>query len=278
MIKRYHEAPLGVFKQVQQLTDGDYALVHLFETNEKYLEAFKVAVASGRDVILDNSIFELGTAFEGDKYVHWISELNPTWYIVPDCWKNGEVTTEMFFHFVNEYPQLEEKLKCRRIGVAQGWTVEEVTKCYKAIEPYCDMVAFNLDFSSIYYETLPECLSQQQKEAMVPYCVAMSLGRHMVLTQLWQSGVINVHKPHHLLGCGVPQEVMLYPRSWTWIRSIDTSNPVVAGIEHWVYDPIAGINKKSDKKLCNLIDMKIDDKDPTWYVIRGNIQKMQRWC
>ena len=272
MIKRYHEAPLSIFDRVQKLTDGDYALVHLFEENEEYYNKFKLAVANGRDVLLDNSIFELGTAFDGDKFAGWVEKLKPTWYIVPDSWKNGEKTTEMFFDFISQHP----KLPGQRIGVAQGYTVDEVAKCYEAIGPHCDMVAFNLDFSSIFYAMLPDCMNQRQKEMLVPYCVAMSLGRVAVLTQLWQRGVINESMPHHLLGCGVPQEVMWYPRSWSWVRSIDTCNPVIAGMEHWAYDKHAGINKKSEKKLFKLVDAKV--ADPEWQTIKYNIETMKGWC
>lgn len=272
MIKRYHEAPLEIFKEVQSMTDGDYALVHLFETNPRYLEAFKVAVAEGRDVILDNSIFELGTAFDGDKYAEWIDFLRPTWYIVPDSWKNGKETVKMFKEFTEKYPRLPGKI----IGVAQGWTVDEVAESYKALEPHCDMIAFNLDFSSVFYDSFLPTLPNSFKEKLVPYCVAMSIGRYSVLRELYYKGVINKDKPHHLLGCGVPQEVTWYPKEWTWIRSIDTSNPVIAGMFEWTYHPVHGITKKAKIKLCDQVDCFVP-----WKVrecIYTNIAYMKAWC
>ena len=164
MIKRYHEAPISMFERVQKVTDGDYALVHLFEEIPEYLDMFKKAVKDGRDVILDNSIFELGTAFDGDKFAGWVEELQPTWYIVPDCWKNGPKTAEMFYEFTRKYPRLPGK----RIGVAQGRTLAEVTECYKRINTFCDMVAFNLDFSSEYYDNmLPKQLGDRDAKAFI---------------------------------------------------------------------------------------------------------------
>lgn len=241
MMKRYHEAPIGLFKEVQRVTDGDYALVHLFETNGAYFEMFKDAVEAGRDVILDNSIFELGTAFDADRYAYWIRQLKPTWYIVPDCWKNGAETTRMFHDFRLKYSDLPGK----RIGVAQGHGVEEVEACYRAIEPYCDMVAFNLDFSS----------EAPVQEKGIPYCLRMSIGRRYVLEYLYNRGVIKRHKPHHLLGCGVPQEVMWYPEDWTWIRSIDTCNPVIHGMQDIGYDQeLPGLLFKSRTKMCNVMN------------------------
>lgn len=272
MIKRYHEAPLSIFKEVQKMSDGDYALVHLFETNPQYFKVFKEAVASGRDVILDNSIFELGKAFDGERFAYWIEQLQPTWYIVPDCWKNGRETTMMFEDFINQYSDLPGK----RIGVAQGWTIAEVAGCYADIEPHCDMIAFNLDFSSVFYDSILPKESRLYKTHLVPYCVAMSIGRYMVLSTLRQFGLINESKPHHLLGCGVPQEVQWYPKTWTWIRSIDTSNPVIAGMMDWRYNPIYGIDKKHSMKLCDHVDDQVDLK--TLNQIVENIGFMKEWC
>ena len=58
MIKIAHEAPLDIFDEVQRLTDYDYALVHLLEENGRYRDTFERAVKQGREVILDNSIFD----------------------------------------------------------------------------------------------------------------------------------------------------------------------------------------------------------------------------
>ena len=38
----------------------------------------------GREVLLDNSIFELGEAFDSDKFAKYVEELKPSYYIVPD--------------------------------------------------------------------------------------------------------------------------------------------------------------------------------------------------
>lgn len=276
MILRYHEAPLCLFDEIQKVTDGDYALVHLFETNEAYLEKFQQAVANGRKVILDNSIFELGTAFNPDRFAHWVKKLRPTWYVVPDSWKNSSETVRMFREFIRVYPRLPGK----RVGVAQGNTVEEVIHTYQAIEPYCDMVAFNFDFSSVFYDEFWNVIT-----SYVPKRVAMSLGRFMVLSELEQSGVINHAKKHHLLGCGVPQEVQWYNPEWSWLFSIDTCNPVTAGLEGWAYDAF-GTDKKSPIKICDIVDyqmpelaamLKLDSRKLRTLIF-ANIELMKGWC
>lgn len=259
MIKRYHEAPKMIFEKVQDYTDGDYALVHLFESDREYFDMFKRAVQKGRDVILDNSIFELGESFDHARFAYWVNQLRPTWYIVPDVWKDGKATAQMFNEFVEEYPRLPGM----RIGVAQGHTLNEVAECYMAIESKCDMVAFNLDFSS-YCEV----------DNGLPYCVRMSLGRFEMLRDLMDAQIINTNKCHHLLGCGVPQEIMWYPEEWSWIRSIDTCNPVLHGMLGHLYNKdMPGLLYKLPQKMCDLMNSSITRKQ--WLDVKYNLEMMQ---
>ncbi len=240
----FHEAPKAIFTHVQERTDGDYALVHLFEEDEAYLAMFKEAVASGREVILDNSIFELGTSFDHDQYAYWIQELQPTWYIVPDVWKDSQATIDMFTEFVGNHKDLPGKV----IGVAQGNDLEDVTASYRALEPLCDMVAFNLDFSSYAY-------ANGYVSERCPECIAMAVGRERILTSLADNNVLNPDKPHHLLGCGVPQELTYYDNvTKAYIYSVDTSNPVLHGLENQQYDA-TGLSFKSSQKMCDLMDV-----------------------
>ena len=234
---------------------------------------FKQAVADGRDVLLDNSLFELRETFDQDRFVYWINQLQPTWYIVPDSWKNGKETLKMFDEFTSKNPDLPGK----RIGVAQGCVMDEVAECYALLRDRCDMIAFNLDFSSIFYDLYPV-----KEYAPVPYCVAMSLGRFLVLRELKNRYLIDENKPHHLLGTGVPQEVLWYPKEWTWVRSIDTSNPVTHGMRYVKYtqaDGASGLNgltSKINDRICDHVNdfVNKDQLDTVLY----NIKVMREWC
>jgi len=252
MIKRFHEAPKSIFKDVQLLTDGDYALVHLFETDPEYFDMFKKAVAMGREVILDNSIFELGEAFESTRFVDWVLKLLPTWYIVPDCLDNMEQTIYNMVDFVLNYGTLPSK----RIGVVQGKTEQELRECYRALHPYCDMIAFS--FNSIPFgETV-----QQQ-----------ALERPRFIFRMAADGILDPHMPHHLLGCALPQEMLSYRHPC--IYSMDTSNPVVHGLKGISYNQY-GLDRKESEKLCDLIDAVPTHLE--WQIIRYNISAFRRFC
>jgi len=53
--------------------------------------------------------------------------------------------------------------------------------------------------------------------------------RVMLIQRMVRDGHIREDKQHHILGCYLPQEFAFY-RNYKWIDSVDTSNPVVAGL------------------------------------------------
>jgi nitrate reductase NapAB chaperone NapD len=257
MIKIAHESPKSIFEDVQRVTDYDYALVHLFEEDKEYLNQFKQAIKKGREVILDNSIFELEEAFDADKFAYWINEIRPTWYIVPDALEDTKKTLSQMAAWNSKYNNLPGK----KIGVVQGKTYEEIVDCYRYMDNIAevDMIAISFDYS--YYN---DSISHPNKY------VSWMLGRVKLLGDMVRDGVINEKKNHHLLGCSLPQEFSFYSQ-YPWIYSLDTSNPVVHGIKGISYKT-DGLWSKESQKLFELINYKVEDTNP----ILNNIHKF-RW-
>lgn len=262
MIKIAHEAPIDIFEEVQRFTDYDYALVHLLEQNPRYRDTFEKAIKKGREVILDNSIFELEEAFEADRFNQWINRLKPSWYIVPDALEDAYKTIDQMEDWNNKGLGYNASGK---IGVVQGKTYDEIVDCYNYMnkEADVDMIAISFDYS--YYTV------------SVPHpnkYVSWMLGRVKLLGDLLRDGVINKDKPHHLLGCGLPQEFSFYKHAdYKWIYSLDTSNPVVHALKNIPYTD-TGLWSKESQKLHELIDTDIDTIDID--LVRYNIQKF-RW-
>ena len=259
-IKIAHESPKGIFSDVQYLTDYDYALVHLFEQDEIYLNQFKDAVRKGREVILDNSIFELEEAFDADKFAYWVKELRPTWYIIPDALEDAEKTMQQAADWSKKHSDVPGK----SIGVVQGKSYREIKDCYKAMDEIAnvDRIAISFDYS-YYTESSPHANKY----------VSWMLGRVKLLGDLLRDGVINKDKPHHLLGCGLPQEFSFYKHSdYDWIYSLDTSNPVVHGIKGITYGA-DGLWSKERQKLHELINSEISTEQLG--TIKNNIQKFK---
>ena len=259
MIKIAHESPKSIFDDVQKVTDYDYALVHLLEEDEQYLKHFQQAIKKGREVILDNSIFELEEAFEAEKFAYWVERLRPEWYIVPDALENSLLTMAQMEKWNAEYKGLPGK----KIGVVQGQTYQSIIDCYKYMDYVAnvDMIAISFDYS-YYNESVPHANKY----------VSWMLGRIKLLGDLLKHGIINKKKPHHLLGCGLPQEFSFYKHSdYDWIYSLDTSNPVVHGIKGIRYGD-DGLWNKESQKLYELINYEVEDTN----IIMNNIQKF-RW-
>jgi len=256
-MKISHESPLCLLDRSRSYNDYDYALVHLFETEPTYLQFFKDSLAQGRTVLLDNSIFELGTAFDSDKFAHWIKELQPTEYIIPDVLEDTLGTMDNALDWKEKYSDLPGKT----IGVVQGKSYADLVQCYDYLDNIIgvDKIAISFDYS-YYLEVCPH------PNKWMGY----ALGRVQTLTRLLNDGVINTKKPHHLLGCALPIEFMFYREEFEWLDSLDTSNPIVHALLDFGYEPGGLVSKKSIK----LIEL-LNTPEPTvaaMHTIRHNIQ------
>ena len=261
MIKIGHEAPKSIFKQVQNVTDYDYALVHLFEEDPEYLQQFKEAKEKGREIILDNSIFELEEAFDAEKFAGWVLELKPDWYIVPDALEDAKKTCSQMASWNFKYRNLPGK----RIGVVQGKTYKQIKTCYEYMDKIADvdMIAISFDYS-YYTESFPHPNKY----------VSWAMGRAKLLGDLLRDGIINTNKPHHLLGNALPIEGKFYGQ-YPWIYSMDTSNPVVHSIKNIQYQENFGLYSKQSQKLYELINEPMGNIDID--LVKYNIKEFRKY-
>ncbi len=151
-----------------------------------------------------------------------------------------------------EYKDLPGK----KIGVVQGKTYEQIKACYEYMDKISgvDMIAISFDYS-YYTKSVPHPNKY----------VSWMLGRVKLLGDLLKDGIINENKPHHLLGCGLPQEFSFYSQ-YPWIYSLDTSNPVVHGIKGIEYGE-DGLWSKESQKLFELINFEVEDTNKILYNI-----------
>jgi hypothetical protein len=265
MIKISHESPLSMLEISRTYNDYDYALVHLFETNPVYYNFFKDSLKQGRTVLLDNSIFELGTAYDSNKYIDWINKLEPTEYIIPDALEECNKTIWQAENWMKN-TAYHVHTRSMRIGVVQGTTYGELVKCYTALDRMgIDKLAISFDYS--YYLTV---FPHPNK------WVSYAMGRVMALNQLLDDGIINTKKPHHLLGCAHPREFSFYNSSdFNWIESLDTSSPIVHGIKKVGYGDLFANWTKEKTKLVDLLDSVPDAEQEKW--IARNLETFKKF-
>ena len=262
----FHEAPNAIFRNVQEMTDGDYCLVHLMDENEAYRDLFLESANYGNHIMLDNSIFELGEAYDSERYYFWVNTLRPEYFIVPDVLNDGAKTVERLNAWFDKYETPEHT---KPMAVVQGSTYEELIDTYRKIA-YDDRVGkVGLSFdSTCYLDNAGLTVPTLTKEA------AYLRGRSKFIAHLEESGIVNREKPHHLLGCSLPQEMYFY-RNLDWVESVDTSSPVVNGLLNIKYS-ILGLESKPSVKLFTLIDNEVTEEQ--WQIIRYNIMMFRNFC
>jgi len=235
-----HESPLSILNESKKYNDYDYILVHLLELHEEYLNYCIQSKKEGRMSIMDTSIFELGKAFDHAKYADWVKRLQPTEYILPDVLEEYKDTISSSRSFKEKY-----KLEGIQIGVVQGKTFEELRDCYIALDKDLDVhkIAFSFD-----YHFFTEYFPHPNK------WVSFMIGRVRLINELINLNIINKSKPHHLLGCSNPLEFSFYKHSdYNFIKTIDTSSPVVHGLKGIAYNESIGDWVKESAKLADLI-------------------------
>lgn len=248
-----HETPLCMMDEMQTLTDYDYCLVHLTETNEDYKQYFLNASKKGRAVLLDNSVFELEEPFDPEHFVESINTLNPTWYIVPDFLDDKDETIASMEKWVKYYlPKVKTNSKI--IGSIQGKNVKEFTDCYQYMSRKAEVEKIAITFNSIAYADICPDLIEKEKPTTKVSDRNLQIwleGRQRFITKLVSEKIWNDKKQHHLLGCGYMREFSypLYHR--ISIETLDTSNPVICGMNGIKYDEIRGNSSKPSMKLCD---------------------------
>jgi hypothetical protein len=83
-------------------------------------------------------------------------------------------------------------------------------------------------------------------------------GRMEFIKKLVETNVIRNTYYHHLLGCSLPQEFMSYD-DYKWIKSVDTSNPILVGAESVRYTD-SGITFKPKNKLEHYIEKDLSER------------------
>lgn len=241
-MKISHETPISLLSESLKFNDYQYCLVHLLEEQPKYLDHFKKCRRDNVHILLDNSIFELGEAFDTDKYFDWVMSICPDEYIMPDVLEDAVGTINNATEWMKEKHPIAKAKGMKVIGVVQGKSYQEIAECYRdLVKLGVDKIAISFNYS--WYE-----LDFPSTNKLISWCY----GRYFMLNMLFQDQVIDTSIPHHLLGCSLPQEFGLYPKEWGWLDSLDTSNPIVAGIKDVEYD--RNLIEKPSIKLFELIE------------------------
>jgi hypothetical protein len=234
-MKVSHELPLLLMHHSDKWNDYEYCLPHLVDKYDQYRTHFQVARLNKRFIMMDNGLFE-GVTHTTKDLLSKINLIRPNIFIVPDAWNDANTTLVNAKSWMKNYKaKLPEETQL--MAVLQGKTLSELTTSYQTL---VDMgykhIAFN--HSSIAYQDM--FLGSGPLRAQM-------FGRMELIRKLVETNTIVKSNYHHLLGCSLPQEFMAY-KDWDFIKSVDTSNPILVGAEGKRYED-KGLDWKPAEKL-----------------------------
>jgi hypothetical protein len=234
-MKISHELPLSLMHYGYEWNDYDYMLPHLVDKYEQYRLYFQKARLDKRFIICDNGLFE-GVTHTTEDLLSKINLIRPNVFIVPDAWNDSTTTLVNAKSWMMNYkPHLPEETEL--MAVCQGESLGELISTYQTLlDLGYKHIAFNHS-SCAYMEMYPglDPLKRQM------------YGRMEFIRHLVMKNVIDKNAYHHLLGCSLPQEFMSY-KDWPFIKSCDTSNPIIVGAQGHRYED-SGINFKPKEKI-----------------------------
>ena len=240
-IKISHEVPFCLLTKSREFNDYDYCLPHLMDENEEYRNFFYESKKMGRYIVMDNSLHELGEAYNSDRLMHWINEIKPDEFIVPDVWEDAKLSIEN----AKLWAQIELPEGVTKVAVVQAKQIWEAEDCVQA-------------YKNLGYKKIAFSYGAEYYHAICPHPnkdLGKAIGRYMVVHKLYNNKTLTMFDRVHLLGTASPIEFGMY-KDIECIESIDTSNPIMAAIGEMPYTkmglhmkPLANMNKYQDVNI-----------------------------
>ena len=258
MIKVSHEVPKCLLKASLEFNDYQYCLPHLLDQDTAYRKHFYDFKKSGGYTIMDNSLHELGEAYDHERLIFWVNELEPDEFIVPDVWMDIDATLKNAKKWINiMYPK-----NVTPVAVVQSRNFKDAEECYLALKKLgYKKIAFS--YGADWY---------MDKFHGIHVDKAKMMGRISAVKQMFYNGVIKKNDRVHLLGCSLPQEFGWY-ENCSYIESIDTSNPIMAALEGIEYEEF-GLNHKPKANMND--HFHIDIKNVNLKLVFHNVETFKK--
>jgi hypothetical protein len=239
-----HEVPLCLLNESKTFNDYDYCLPHLLDQHEEYQNYFNQSSKEGRYIIMDNSLHELGVPYTTERLLYWMKHLHPDEFIVPDHWQDKTKTLSSAEEWI--FRQLDFP-RIKFVAVVQANNFEEGVECFEALHN----MGYNkiaISYGASWYKTLsshpnPNFATMYGRINFVHHLTNL----HPTLFSEYSDLEL------HLLGCQLPQEFSHY-FSIGSIKTIDTSNPILASIDNMKYEDY-GLTSKPKTKIDDVISI-----------------------
>lgn len=266
-MKISHEFPLEFYLQgvAESNTDYDYCLVHRYLDTPAYKEYMLKAKASGREIILDNSLYELGEAFDQDVYIEVAKELKPTYCILPDVFNKFTDNLDSQLAFYEKYKNIFLEYDINPMAIPHGITVGEIVNAIKIIKTKLpENTKIAIPFGSEAFNNSKGIKGFLSTTDISYPPLRQALNRNLFLSKYRD---ILCDRKIHLLGCKSLDEFGDWIDNAFFIDSIDTSLPVTMTFEGHTFSDSELVDIGTCKIIANmykptfLIDNHFNDKE-----------------
>jgi len=248
-------APTALLERYASLTNYHLVLAHLVLGNKTYREFYKTRAAQGDFITVDNSLIELGKPMPLKEVIEAAKLVDAQEIILPDFFRNCAATLKVTVEAYKEVLASPDFTRFKLMAVPQGSSALSWFYCYWVFSQIA-----GIDTLGIAKHTETFCKG----------------GRPALLGALVATESRAFMKEHHLLGCwSDPTEVRKVSQRFKWLRSVDTSIAVLAGLEGKPFpDPIKGIGFERPEKPLNFDAT----EDPYPDITMRNVQLYIRWA
>lgn len=231
-----HESPLCLLEKSNDYNDYQYILPYFYQRSpiyKKFMDEYKGMK------ILDNGLFE-GEVPTIPELIQLIKETKTTIFIPPDEWNDPILTLKNAKYWMGLKKSGVLPVELNLMVVLQGKTFGEIETLYQqCVDLGYKHFAFN--HSSVAYQNEIKSLGENIDKAKV--------GRITIIRNLWNKNIIKDHHWIHLLGATDITEFSYYKQALPGVvDSIDTSGPIIKGIEEGLYND-DNIKTKSSNKM-----------------------------
>jgi hypothetical protein len=212
------------------------------DENEEYRNFFYESKKIGRYIVMDNSLHELGEAYNTERLLHWVNEIKPNEFIVPDVWEDKDASVRN----AKQWSKVELPDGVMKVAVVQAKSMHEALLCTIAYKDFgYEKIAYS--YGASYYNDI---CPHPNKD------LGKAIGRFIAISSLYEQNILSKFDRVHLLGTASPIEFGMY-KNIECIESIDTSNPIMAAIGEMTYMNL-GLTKKPSANMNKYQDVSID--------------------
>jgi hypothetical protein len=130
---------------------------------EEYSNFFYESKKMGRYIVMDNSLHELGEAYNSERLLYWINEIEPNEFIVPDVWEDYAASVRN----AKQWATVKMPVNTTKVAVVQAKSLHEAILC---TQTYKDLGYKKIAYSygaSYYNDLAPTQIKILEKQLVV---------------------------------------------------------------------------------------------------------------